>query len=277
MPTLPIAVVIPVLNAELFLSEGIESVKAQSLGVAEIIVVDNGSVDRTREIAGRLGARVLERKDRRGPAPARNLGINSTTQEWIAFLDADDRWHPQKIEYQWSASSHFPDAGIISCHLSVFENDSTSFKDYDEEIELRWKSYKGKFKVADHCRYFEIIGKDFFPRFQPSASDVMIRRDVFANVGLFDEEIEYCEDLEFFLRVLARYPLVIVEKTLVQNRRHEQKMSFHFEEMRTYLFRVINKVLAQPEKYPPGAGEVYRDLLKKNFLLAEKALRERAR
>jgi glycosyltransferase involved in cell wall biosynthesis len=277
MPTLPISVVIPALNAELFLGEAIESVKAQTLSVAEIIVVDNGSVDRTQEIAGKLGARVLERKDRRGPAPARNLGINSTNQEWIAFLDADDRWHPQKMECQWSASRHFPDAGIISCHLMVFENNSIFFKEYAEEMELRWKGYKGKFKVADHCRYFENIGKDFFPRFQPSPSDVLIRRDVFANVGLFDEEMEYCEDLEFFLRVLARYPLVIVEKTLVQNRRHEQKMSFHFEEMRSYLFTVINKVLAQPEKYPPSAGEVYRDLLKKNFLLAEKALREQVR
>jgi glycosyltransferase involved in cell wall biosynthesis len=277
MPVLPISVVIPALNAELFIGEAIASVKAQTFSVAEIIVVDNGSVDRTQEIAGKLGARVLVRKERSGPAVARNRGIKSSNQEWIALLDADDRWHPEKIEQQWSASKQFPDAGIISCHVLVFENNSTLLEESPEDMEGRWSGYSGKFKVVDHARYFPNLEKNFFPRFQPSPSGVLIRRDVFADVGLFDEEMEYCEDLEFFLRALARYPLVIVEKTLVQNRRHKRKMSFDFEQMRSYLFLVINKVLAHPEKYPPGAGEVYRDILKKNFFMSEKAFLDHQR
>lgn len=272
MPTLPVSVVIPALNAELFLGEAIESVKAQTVRVAEIIVADNGSVDRTQEIAEKLSAKVVERNDLSGPASARNKGIQSSNQEWIALLDADDRWHPRKLEEQWLGLKQFPDAGMISCYVQGFENNSILFNVTPQDMEQRWKGYTGDCKVADHCRYFSKVQKGFFSRFQPSPSDVLIRRDVFAHVGLFDEQVEYCEDLEFFLRILARYPLVIIEKTLVQNRRHARKMSFQFAEMRSYLFTVINKMMAHPEQYPPGAGEFYRDILKKNFLLAEKAL-----
>jgi glycosyltransferase involved in cell wall biosynthesis len=272
MTGLPISVVIPAVNAELFLSEAVESVKAQTCGAAEIIVVDNGSEDRTLEVARKLGVKTLERKDLRGPAPARNYGIQTSQQEWIAFLDADDRWLPQKLEKQWAAVQQFPDAGIVSCYVRIFENDAVVFEESIEGTKQRWTDFTGSCESTGQFRYFPKVEKSFFPRFQPSPSDVLIRRDVFGEVGLFDETLEYCEDLEMFLRILARYPLAIVEKSLVENRRHAGKMSFHFAQMRSYLFAVINKVLEHPEQYPPGAGEVYRDILKKNFFLAEKRL-----
>jgi hypothetical protein len=106
---------------------------------------------------------------------------------------------------------------------------------------------------------------------------VLLRHDVFSTVGFFDEEILFCEDIEFFLRVIARYPLAIVEKTLVQFRRHERKHSFHFQEMRTGLFFVVNKMLKHREQYPDGVPEVYRDLLKKHFLVAERGLSDKGK
>jgi glycosyltransferase involved in cell wall biosynthesis len=276
MPIVPVSVVIPALNAELFVAEAIESVHAQTVAVAEIIVVDNGSVDKTQEIARSLGAKVLKRNDRSGPGAARNKGIENSDQDWIALLDADDRWKPRKLEEQWSAVERFPEAGIISCHGLVFENDSILLEESSQDMKQRWQDYPGDCTVVDHCRYLPKIDKSFLPRFQPSPSETLIRREVFAVVGLFDEAMEYCEDLEFFLRVLARYPMVIIEKTLVEHRRHAGKMSFHFEKMRSYLFAVVNKMLQHPEKYPPGAGEFYRDVLKKNFFLAEKTLSNRS-
>ena len=100
----------------------------------------------------------------------------------------------------------------------------------------------------------------------------MLRRDVFSTVGLFDEDVLYNEDFEFFLRVLARYPLAIVEKTLIRCRRHDQTHSFNLQGMRESLFSVVNYMLKHADKYPAGAPQVYRDRIKKNFLITERAL-----
>jgi hypothetical protein len=102
----------------------------------------------------------------------------------------------------------------------------------------------------------------------------MLRSDVFATVGIFDDDIHYNEDFEFFMRVLARYPLAIVEKTLISCRRHDQKHSFNLQGMRDSLYLVVNYMLKHPDKYPAGAPQVYRDRLKKNFHLVEQALQE---
>ena len=110
----PVSVVIPAHNAERFIQEAIESVYAQTLAVRELIVVADDCVDGTARIAGELGATVLRIKAR-NPSVARNVGIRSATEKWIALLDADDFWKPNKIESQWKAIRAFPEAGIISC------------------------------------------------------------------------------------------------------------------------------------------------------------------
>jgi glycosyltransferase involved in cell wall biosynthesis len=274
MPVAPISVVIPALNAERFIGEAIESVHAQTLKVSEIIVVDNGCSDRTAQVASDLGAVVIH-EPHRGLSRARNAGIRVCSQNWVALLDSDDIWDAQKIEFQWAASEACPDAGLVACYFRIIQDDSVFLENSDEESQERWAGYHGKVFVGDSCSYFPKIEKDFFPRFLPSCSDAMLRRDVFAGVGLFDEDVLYNEDFEFFMRVLARYPLVLVEKTLISCRRHEQKHSFNLEEMRSSLFSIINHMLTHPDNYPAGAPEVYRDRIKKNFLFTEQALQER--
>jgi glycosyltransferase involved in cell wall biosynthesis len=265
MPVAPISVVIPALNAERFIGAAIESVHDQTLSVSEIIVVDNGCSDRTAQIASELGAHVIEEK-KRGLSPARNAGIRVCKQEWIALLDSDDLWDPRKIESQWAAVKACPDAGLIACYFRVIEDDSVVLENSDEESQERWAGYQGRAFVGDCCSYFPKIEKDFFPRFLPSCSDAMLRRD---------EDVLYNEDFEFFMRVLARYPLAIVEKTLISCRRHAQKHSFNLAGMRSSLFSIINHMLENPGRYPAGAPEVYRDRIKKNFLITERALQER--
>jgi glycosyltransferase involved in cell wall biosynthesis len=273
MPVAPISVVIPALNAERFIGEALESVHAQTLNVSEIIVVDNGCSDRTAQIASELGAIVVAEK-KRGLSPARNTGIRRSTQQWIALLDSDDLWDARKIEHQWAAVQACPDAGLVACYFRVIQDDSIILENSDEVSEQRWAGYHGRVSVSDHCSYFPKIERDFFPRFLPSCSDALLRRDVFSTVGLFDEDVLYNEDFEFFLRVLARYPLAIVEKTLISCRRHDQKHSFNLQGMRDSLFTVVNYMLKHADKYPAGAPQVYRDRLKKNFLIVERALDE---
>ena len=272
--TAPISVVIPALNAERFIAEAIESVHAQTMSVSEIIVVDNGCTDRTAEIASELGAIVIQEKSR-GLSLARNAGIRRARQQWIALLDSDDLWDARKIEHQWKAIQAFPDAGMVGCYFRVFQDDSTILEDSDEVAQQRWAGYQGRVVLSDNCRYFPQVEEDFFPRFLPSCSDAMLRRDVFSTVGLFDEKVLYNEDFEFFMRVLARYPLAIVEKTLISCRRHDGKHSFNQKGMSESLFSVVNYMLKHPAKYPAGAPQVYRDRIKKNFLITERALENR--
>ena len=241
MPLAPISVVIPALNAERFIGEAIESVQAQTVNVSEIIVVDNGCSDRTAQIASELGARVIEEK-KRGLSPARNADIRRCTQQWIALLDSDDLWDARKIEHQWRAVQTCPDAGIVACYFRVIQDDSVILENSDEVSDQRWANYHGRVILSDDCSYFPKIEQDFFPRFLPSCSDTMLRRDVFSTVGLFDEEVPYNEDFEFFMRVLARYPLALVEKTLISCRRHDQKHSFNLQGMRNSLFAVVNYI-----------------------------------
>jgi glycosyltransferase involved in cell wall biosynthesis len=274
MTVAPISVVIPALNAERFIGEAIRSVHAQTLTVSEIVVVDNGCSDRTAEIASELGATVV-RENKRGLSAARNAGIRHSTQPWIALLDSDDLWDSQKTEYQWGAAQTYPDAGMIACYFRVLEDGSVILENSEEVTKQRWAGYQGAKIGNDHCAYFPTIESDFFPRFLPSCSDALIRRDVFATIGLFDEEVPYNEDFEFFMRVLARYPLAIVEKTLLSCRRHEGKHSFNLQGMRDSLFTVVNYMLKHPEKYPAGGPQVYRDRLKENFLIVERALQEK--
>jgi glycosyltransferase involved in cell wall biosynthesis len=274
--SLPISVVIPALNAERFIGEAIESVHAQTLNVSEIIVVDNGCSDRTGQIASEMGAIVVEEK-KRGISLARNAGIRRSTQQWIALLDSDDLWDARKIEHQWAAVQACPDAGLVACYFRVIQDDSVLLENSDEVSQQRWTGYHGRVIASDHCRYFPKVEPDFFPRFLPSCSDALLRRDVFSTVGLFDEDVLYNEDFEFFMRVLARYPLAIVEKTLISCRRHDQKHSLNLQGTRDSLFAVVNYMLDHPDKYPAGAPQVYRDRIKKNFLITERALEEHRR
>ncbi len=113
---LPIAVVVPAYNAERFLNETLESIWAQSAQPSEVIVVDDGSTDRTLEIA-RHHPVTLMRQPNLGPSEARNVAICHTAQPWIAFLDADDVWAADKLEVQWMAVQVYPEAGAVFSDL----------------------------------------------------------------------------------------------------------------------------------------------------------------
>jgi glycosyltransferase involved in cell wall biosynthesis len=271
MPNVPVSVIIPALNAEDFIRAALESVHAQTLGVAEIILVDNGCTDCTPQIAKEMGARII-RREKRGISAARNAGIMASRQQWIALLDADDEWDEQKIERQWSLIEACPEAGIVSCDFSLMRDGLVIEQITEELLRKRWQGYSGRQAVGEHSVYIPQIESDFFFRFFPSPSTVMLRRDVFERVGLFDEEVLYSEDFEYFMRVFARYPLAIVELPLVRHSQHARKHSLHLDEMRNGSFAVVTKMLERPELYPPGAGELFRERFKSSFLHVERSI-----
>jgi glycosyltransferase involved in cell wall biosynthesis len=109
-----VTAVIPAYNAELFISEAIQSALAQTVELAEIIVVDDGSSDRTANVAAGFPRTRVIRRPNGGPGAARNTGIREASGEWIALLDSDDVWDPRKTELQLQSIT--PDAGVIHCN-----------------------------------------------------------------------------------------------------------------------------------------------------------------
>jgi len=251
----PVSVVIPAYNSENYIRDAIESVLGQSLPVSEIIVVDDGSSDRTSEIARSLGARVI-RQPNRGVSAARNVGIRAALNEWVAFIDQDDLWAPEKIESQWAAIQLYPDVGIVSCHMSWFEHDSES--GCSLELDLR-DALNPKEHDDGSVRYFHRVKDELpFSRMSDYVSSVLIRRDLLLSVGMFNEDLTQNEDLECFLRVIAQCPLANVKKSLVQRRIHGQNSSLNNPELVTAsYYQILDWLLAYPHKYPPGAGGAY--------------------
>jgi glycosyltransferase involved in cell wall biosynthesis len=251
----PISVVIPAYNSSSMLRATIQSVHSQTLGVAEIIVVDDGSTDDTSEIASGMGATVI-RQPNSGISAARNTGITNASQPWIAFLDHDDLWDSQKISAQWQLHLAAPRAGLIcvdhrKCRAdgtvvqrSCLEDPGMRFQDLQREYVGEQSSWFPRLTPA-----FGEAGMFLYP------SCVMVRRDVLLGVGLFAADLDISEDVECFLRVLARTPLAVVERPLVTYRIHDKNTSSDQLRMTLGAIAMTRRILAAPDRYPPGAAE----------------------
>jgi glycosyltransferase involved in cell wall biosynthesis len=271
----PISVVIPAYNAEKFIQEAIESVHAQTLPVAEVVVVADDCSDDTRAIARRLGAKVFEGKHRNISA-AINQGVRAATQKWIALLDADDLWETHKIESQWKAVQAFPGAAIISCDLYTLLDGRIS-KRSAKQLRERRSKVSSPAIVDKHGTYFPQVDGSVLMSFQVSPPTALIRRDVFDSAGFFDEHLLYNANVEFFARALRYYSLVVIEEPLVCQRIRKNSHSTNVEEAWTAYVSIVDRMLRHPDQYPPRAGEEYREHLKQMFLPYERLLAERSR
>lgn len=269
----PISVVIPAHNAEAFIGDAIRSVHAQALGVVEIIVVVDDCTDRTKQIAANLGATVLEQK-RRNMSAGLNLGVSASTQPWIAFLDADDLWDKKKIAVQWKVIEACPNVGLVACDCYTLIDNKVM--NAERNPGTRWHNLEN-LVVTEHCHYFSRVGGQFFERFYLQTSRVMLRREVFSSVGLFDEGLLYGQTLEFFARVLRQYPLGFVERPLVYQRIHSANHTRNIEDYWAAYISITDRMLKNPDLYPAGAGKAHREVVKRMFHETERVLAERKR
>lgn len=174
-----ISTIIPTYNHAQYLPESIESALGQTLRPSEVIVVDDGSTDNTREVVGRYPVQYVY-LNRGGLSAARNLGIRTATGDWIAPLDADDYWLPEKLEVQAAA---IQDAGFCYCATTMFYPDGHTEP----------RAYYDAGQVKSILRRRNCI--------DPSA--VLIRKDLVLQVGGFNERMPAAEDWEMWLK-LAR-------------------------------------------------------------------------
>ena len=260
----PISVVIPARNMCRYISEAILSVWAQTLSVLELIVIDDGSTDNTAREAEAVCRRLASGKQpgqhpvllvfsqqHRGISSARNLGIRVASEPWIAFLDADDVWTPQKIELQWSMITRYPLTGVVSCRYQQFKDG----EQWQTSV-LGGPARPSRPKSREFGRFLPRIGPDFFKSgFVPLPSTVIVRRDAIETTGGFDENLEAVEDYECIMRILTHHPLAIVERPLMGYRQHATNTHRNLPLMEKYMRRYCELVAANPQNYPPGAAE----------------------
>lgn len=271
----PISVIIPAYNAERFIALTLESIQAQTLRAAEVIVVDDGSADRTFEIARDYGVRII-RQSNMGLSAARNVGVRAATQPWIAFVDADDLWTPDKIERQWEALSLYPEADMISCDHQRIDSRGELLDPPQSDPHLRRQYARAHgLQLAPSITLFKKVLGDLFPLFSLLPSAVLVKREALLACGLFDEKLRCTEDLECFLRVLADRSLLYVERPLVYYRRHEHNLSNNVLGMHLALEEVGEKINLCADQYVTGVREAFQKRLRQSAIESGRQLIDR--
>lgn len=199
--TTTVSVIIPTYNRGWILREAVDSVLAQDYADYELIVVDDGSTDATASVLQMYADRIrILRQKNKGVSAARNTGIRAASGMLIAFLDSDDLWLPAKLGHQVAFFKQHPDA--VAC-----------------QTEETW--VRNGVRVNPKRRHRKPSGMIFEPSLElclVSPSAVMIRRTLFDQVGLFDENLPACEDYDLWLRVSCRFPIHRLPTPLIVKR-----------------------------------------------------------
>jgi len=221
-----ISVVIPTYNHARFLAQAIESALSQTYPVCEVIVVDDGSTDNTREIVAGFGDRVRYiYQDNSGPSRARNRGIREARFPWIALLDSDDWWLPEKLRLQTEALERDPGAVLVYSSVYWVRQDGT--------WELRRALPPNR--LWPRLRYHQcVLGSD---------SVVLVRRDALLEAGGFDETLIACEDWDLWVRRGVRPRFTCVSEPIAAIRIEPDSLSADGSRMLLHAERIMEGTL----------------------------------
>lgn len=192
-----ISIIIPAYNAERTIRRTVESVLAQTLSDWEAILINDGSTDQTIEQVNAINDKRIKifSYENAGQATARNRGIARSTGKFLAFLDADDLWTPDKLEHQKKALLEYPQAGL-AYSWTLF---------LDEEGLIQYKQKPVFFRG-------DVLGELLKNNFLMCGSSPLISRKVVEVVGYFDTNLPPLEDWDYWLRIAAKYPFTLVPK-----------------------------------------------------------------
>jgi glycosyltransferase involved in cell wall biosynthesis len=222
-----VSAVIPTFDRAGPLRRALASVFAQTRPADEVIVVDDGSCDDTAtRVAADFPEVTLIRQEHGGVSRARNRGVAAASGTWVAFLDSDDEWVPEKLARQCQALARQREYPL--CHT--------------DEIWIR-----GGRRVNPrlcHDKHGGWIFRHCLPLCAISPSSAMIRRDTFEALGGFDESLPACEDYDLWLRLCARYPVLLVDEPLVvKYGGHHDQLSRTTPALDRYRIRALVNIL----------------------------------
>lgn len=174
-----ISVIVPVFNGVDFLVDCLDSIFAQSYPNLEVIIVDDGSTDDSAKIIAQYPVNISLKQANQGPSTARNNGIKVSNGQFIAFLDADDTYPFDKLEKQYELLCKHQAVDLVRGLIQYRYEESSS-------IQLNEKYYDDQLKT----------------KFGPNVGALLIRRRVFEQIGMFDENAPTCEDIDYWRRII---------------------------------------------------------------------------
>ncbi len=200
LPVLPISVIIPVYNREHYVAEAILSVLNQSYPVAEVLVIDDGSTDQSADIVQGFPFPVqYHRQVHSGAAAARNRGVALAKGEFLAFLDSDDRWRPDKLALQMAEFADNADLAIVFGHVQQF---------YSPDLPI------------DQCPR---IAAEVMAGYH--VGTMLIRKKAFQQVGLFETQWQVGEFISWQTKATdLGLPMVMLPQVVMERRLHSSNM-----------------------------------------------------
>ena len=247
-----ISVIIPVFNRSAVIGRAIESVLNQTYPAHQVIVVDDASTDETPRVLERYlpRIRIIRLTQNRGVSAARNAGIRAATGDWIAFLDSDDQWLPEKLQMAVEFHREHPEYRIFQ----------------SEEIWIR----NGR-RVNPKKKHRKPQGWIFKPSLELcliSPSAVIIQHSLFEQVGLFDESLPVCEDYDLWLRVTRRFPVGLDRRFgIIKYGGHEDQLSRKYWGMDRFRIQAMEKHLSDPELPDDLRAALLSELIRKTEIL----------
>lgn len=254
-----VSVITPVFNAGKHLPAAIESVLSQTWRDFELFLIDDCSVDDSREIIERY-CRVDQRvhsvllDSNGGPARARNAGIRMASGNFVAFLDADDIWCPGKLDRQLATFRQMPDLGLLGTNAFLLDAEGVRGQRLIPSDRIRW----GRVSLADYL----------LDRVPLATSSVMVRGECLQRCGHFNEVYPTCEDFELWMRIIQHYAVGILDEELIGYRRHEMNISANTIKLRSNKISVFeNEVLPRIESLGDRSGAFLRKLQRMHISL----------
>jgi glycosyltransferase involved in cell wall biosynthesis len=217
-----VSVIIPAYNAGEFIDATLQSVFAQTHQDFDVIVVDDGSTDTTRARVRAYGDRVRYiHQMNAGVGAARNRGLDAATGDYVAFLDADDLWRPEKLEIQLKVAARSPSSGLIACDGRRFLSGGDPMPGH---LLSRWVVER-----LAGCDGGSLVGRFYREALQSnpitSPSQMLIPRPVTREIGPMITGRNTAEDWDYTLRIAQRYPITMHADSLVLYRMHDQSRS----------------------------------------------------
>ncbi len=222
-----ISVIIPTFNRKKTLERAIQSVMNQSLSPFEILIIDDGSNDGTEQWVKENFQNIKYiYQNNHGVSSARNTGIENAHGDWVAFLDSDDEWLPNKLYEQVKAIDSNPE-------MKFFHTNEIWIRNGVRVNQMKkHKKYGGYIfeKCLDICRV--------------SPSSVLIQKEVFDNIGIFDESLRVCEDYDLWLRITSKYPVVFLDIPLIYKYGgHADQLSKVNDGIESYRIQSLEKII----------------------------------
>ncbi len=212
-----VSIIMASYNHEKFVKEAIESVLNQSLQDFELIIIDDASSDHTVNVIkkfndARINLTILKRNQ--GQFAATNFGLQHATGEYIAILNSDDAFYPEKLKKQVHFLDNHSKIGAVFSHADVFYEDSRHFLN-------KFRAYSSIFNQSNRTKH-EWLNYFFFYGNCLCHPSVLIRSQCHQELGLYDPRFANCADFQFWIRLIAKYDIHIIQEKLTKFRIHKK-------------------------------------------------------